>query len=221
MKLEISVKVLSPLHLGSGEADVALDAEIVHDALGLPYFPGRRFKGLLYESALEVEEMLERSGMKLPGLTANVLFRHSAEGGVQLAVPNLSIAEKECYEAVSKAWAYLEAEYPELLRPTDVLETYASLRYATSIDDDGVAADGSLRNMRVLEEGAAFSGVVEVLGAEAESALPLLAAALHNLRSAGGRRSRGLGEICCRMKVLDGKQAGKTSEKILKEVLSK
>ena len=53
------IKALSPLHLGSGQADVNVDAEVIHDDAGLPYFPAKRFKGLLYESALEVAEMSE------------------------------------------------------------------------------------------------------------------------------------------------------------------
>ena len=55
MKIEITVTVVSPLHLGAGTADINVDADIVHDEYGLPYFPGRRFKGLLYESAVEVQ----------------------------------------------------------------------------------------------------------------------------------------------------------------------
>lgn len=48
--LQIEVTLFSPLQLGSGKADVILDSEAVHDRYGLPYFPGKRFKGLLYEA---------------------------------------------------------------------------------------------------------------------------------------------------------------------------
>ena len=77
MKLNFSVEVLSPIHLGSGQADVNVDADVIHDRYGMPYFPGRRFKGLLYESALEVREMGCRSGYdKLLQRDIDVLFHH-------------------------------------------------------------------------------------------------------------------------------------------------
>ncbi len=59
MEYEVRIKTESPLCLNSGKADVNVDADIVHDALGLPYFPGKRLRGLLYESAVEVVEMAE------------------------------------------------------------------------------------------------------------------------------------------------------------------
>ena len=43
-ELSIEIKVLSPIHLGSGQAEVNIDSEIVHDAQGFPYFPAKRFK---------------------------------------------------------------------------------------------------------------------------------------------------------------------------------
>ena len=59
MEIEVKIEVLSPIHLSSGQANVNVDAEVMHEANGLPYFPAKRFKGLLYESALEVTEMFE------------------------------------------------------------------------------------------------------------------------------------------------------------------
>lgn len=37
MEYEVRIKTESPLCLNSGKADVNVDADIVHDALGLPY----------------------------------------------------------------------------------------------------------------------------------------------------------------------------------------
>ncbi len=53
----IQIETLSPLHLGSGQENIVLDADVVYDQYGMPYFPARRFRGLLYESAMEMEEM--------------------------------------------------------------------------------------------------------------------------------------------------------------------
>ena len=65
MIIDVTVTALSPLHLGSGKADVVIDAEVVHDKYGMPYLPAKRFKGVLYESALEVWEMSELSDAHL------------------------------------------------------------------------------------------------------------------------------------------------------------
>ena len=117
MRLEITVKVKSPIHLGSGQADVNVDAEVIHDDCGLPYFPGRRFKGLLFESALEVCEMSERSGMAIGSGTLDALFHHEEAGDVQLVIPNLYIKDPAGSETVRKAWEALETDYPDILRP--------------------------------------------------------------------------------------------------------
>ena len=91
-ELDVTIEVLSPIHLNSGQADVNVDAEIVHDAQGFPYFPAKRFKGLLYESALEVVEMFELSGLDTENLASleEIFHRHS-ESDIQLIVPNFYI----------------------------------------------------------------------------------------------------------------------------------
>ena len=71
-----TIEAVSPIHLGSGAADVNLDADIIHDEFGLPYFPAKRFKGLLYESAVELEEMFELAGMPLDETLVEDIFHH-------------------------------------------------------------------------------------------------------------------------------------------------
>ena len=226
MNIELTLETLSPLHLGSGEADVNVDAEVVHDAYGMPYVPGRRFKGLLYESALEVEEIAKRSGLaKLSALSAAALFRHSGETAAtnavscQLVVPNLYLSSSDGYPALVAAWERLQTDYPDLLRPADLLEEYTSLRYQTKLTN-GVAAKGSLHNMRVIHAGITFAGTLSLQGSDAEAGLPLLAASVRNLRHAGLKRTRGFGEIICHLSVQDGAHKGATEETILEEVLA-
>ena len=48
--IRIHIRTFSPLHLGTGYADIHVDADVVQDDVGLPYFPAKRLKGLLYES---------------------------------------------------------------------------------------------------------------------------------------------------------------------------
>ena len=110
MEITLKVETLSPLHMGSGHADVNVDADVVCDAYGMPYFPARRFKGLVYESALEVAEMEERSGLALFGTDAlAALFHHGTDASdAQLIFSNLYIAEAGEYRRMQATWAYLE-----------------------------------------------------------------------------------------------------------------
>ena len=211
----VRVEALSPLHLGSGKADVTIDAEIVHDAIGLPYFPAKRFKGLLYESAMEVVEIMNVR----PLFTADdvrKLFRHGAEdeNGTQLVVSNLRLEE---YDTMREDWGYLQSRYPNLIQPQDVLEQYTSLRYQTKIDPKTrMAANTSLHNMRVADKGLVFVGKLKVQHAS-EKALRILALALRNLEHAGLKRNRGFGKIRCTLERNGEAVGSEIIEKALKE----
>ena len=67
-KYILTVEALSPVHLGAGKSDVIIDAETAHDEFGMPYFPAKRLKGLLYESALELAEMSNESSFTIAEL---------------------------------------------------------------------------------------------------------------------------------------------------------
>ena len=197
-EFDIKIEVKSPIHLGSGQADVNLDAEIVHDALGFPYFPAKRFKGLLYESVVEVFEMCELAGMDTDNLAEpeKIFNRNSDDTGnvsdVQIIVPNFYFKD---YQKICDEWKYLQKKYPEVFSPTDILNSYTSVRYQTQLKD-GIVVDGSLRNLRVLNAGVEFYGTVTVLNAS-DGILNLIALALKNLSAAGTKRNRGFGHITC------------------------
>lgn len=204
---EVRVEVISPVHFGSGKGDVTIDAEVAHDVLGLPYFPAKRFKGLLYESALEVVEIMGDNPL-ISADEVRVLFRHGQKSmdtdSVQMVTSNLRL---EDYETLQEEWGYLQKAYPELLQPQDVLEQYTSLRYQTKIDPKtGIAADTSLHNMRVVDKGVVFIGRMELKnGGEKERRI--LSLAVRNLERAGLKRNRGFGKIRCTL-TQDGKNVG-------------
>lgn len=214
--IDVTIKILSPIHLGSGQADVNVDAEIVHDEFGLPYFPGKRFKGLLYESAVEVVEMFELSGLasEKSSPLEKIFHRHS-ESDVQLIVPNFFIRPRAEYERLCAEWKYLQWEYSEIFTATEVLNAFTSLRYQTRLEN-GIAADGSLHNLRVLDAGTEFFGSITLLNADKEI-INLLALALKNLSAAGTKRNRGFGRIKCTA-TFDGSPADKLARKFLAKV---
>lgn len=232
IKIKVSVETKSPIHLSSGQADVNVDADVVHDKYGLPYFPAKRLKGLLYESAIEVKEMTEETDIKeVSQNTIDELFQHTSTD-VQMIAEDLYFPD---YEKLKVDLEYLEARYPAYVRKEDVLQEFTSIRYQTAIDKEtGTAADGSLRNIRVVDENITFSGIWEIQNAEKEH-MTVLALAMKNLNWAGGKRNRGFGKISCKysvkeiVEVVDIKKDEKTQaekldlnqETLVNEVLEK
>ena len=200
-EIDVTIKVETPLHLGSGQADVNIDAEIVHDAWGLPYFPAKRFKGLLFESAVEVFEMFELANMSTENLAVpeNIFHKFSDDDGnvsdVQVVVPNFYICPVEEYQKLCEDWRYLQTKYKEIFRPSDVLKSFTSIRYQTKLEN-GVAAKGTLHNLNVLNAETNFFGKI-ILVNESPPVINLLALALKNLSAAGTKRNRGFGRITC------------------------
>ena len=195
-EFDVTIEILSPIHLSSGRADVTIDAEIVHDALGFPYFPAKRFKGLLYESALEVFEMFELSGLDTKNLSPlEEIFHRQSTSAIQPIVPNFYIRPAEEYQKFCAEWKYLQTTYPEIFTAAEVLNSYTSIRYQTKLEN-GLAAEGSLHNMRVLDDGIKFFGKITLLNAD-DKVLNVLALAIKNLSAAGMKRNRGFGRIKC------------------------
>lgn len=210
--MEIKITTLSPIHIGSGKADVNLDAEIVHDKYGIPYFPGKRFRGLLYESALEITEMkpLQNKAFADPKILRE-LFNQTADTPVILTMHNFYPPH---YRELCQDLEYLQDKYGDIIDAQDVLAYYTDIRFQTKIDDrTGIAADTSLHNMRVVDQGVDFVGELEVCGDpdRTENHRILLALALKNLRYAGSKRNRGFGKIDCRM----------TDDKLMAELIEK
>ena len=223
-EFDVTIKILSPIHLSSGQANVNIDTEIVHDALGFPYFPAKRFKGLLYESVLEVFEMFELSGLSTENLSPHeLIFHRKSSSDVQLIVPNFYIRPADEYEKFCAEWKYLKGKYPEIFTTAEILNAFTSIRYQTELKD-GVAAKGSLHNMRVLDsdinifgdKGIKFFGKVTLLNDD-DKVLNVLALAIKNLSSAGMKRNRGFGRIECTATF--GK--GLTAESIVKKFFAK
>ncbi|SHF14997.1 RAMP superfamily CRISPR-associated protein [Schwartzia succinivorans] len=215
--IDVEIKVMSPIHLASGQADVNVDAEVIHEACGLPYFPAKRFKGLLYESALEVAEMGERCGESLIDRdTLEKLFHHVSDSDMQLVVSDFYIAKADEHEKMVRALEVLEKKYAGLLTAEDVLEEYTSVRYQTKLED-GVAADTSLHNMRVVDaENLVFYGTMELWGEASEEVLSVIALAAKNMSRAGAKRNRGFGRISCSVRVAGGENGDAIVKSALK-----
>ena len=200
-KMTIKIELLSPLQLSSGREDIIHDSDAVHDSYGVPYFPGKRLKGLLYESALELVEM----GAKFNKRDIDILFGNIGETRIRIdnfyLKGSTEAEDAEDAEKIRSSWSYLENKYPEIFNTENVWQSYTEVRHQTKIDEaTGTAEDKSLRNMRVVQKGLAFVGDIYLLASanrinDDES---IVEQALLNLRFAGSKRNRGFGRIKCK-----------------------
>ena len=195
----LTIQLLSPTMLMSGQVDVNTDSTIVHDRYGIPFIPAKRVRGVLYESALEVAEMMETA--KMTAFTTDdvkVLFNR-LEGVTdepRLSISNLTIAD---YDVVSRELAQLEEQYPTVFTKDHVLEEYTSMLYYTSIDQTtGTAMEGTLHNSRVLNKGLTFKGHIDVEDMT-DTDRYILSCAVRNMTGIGGKRNRGFGQVVCKI----------------------
>lgn len=188
--------------LMSGQGDVNTDSTIIHDRYGIPYIPAKRVRGVLYESALEVAEMMELS--KLDAFTiedVNILFNRSTddqlvEDNPKLAISNLTIAD---YDTVANDIAALQSDknLNKIFTKDRILGEYTSMRYYTSIvKKSGTTREGTLHNSRVLNRNLEFKGHITIDDMTDTERL-ILSCAVRNLTGIGGKRNRGFGRIEC------------------------
>lgn len=201
LKLQIIIELKSALLLGSGTGHGAfIDTDIIYDNNGIPYFPGRRLKGLLRESADEVREMLTQA--TLAGFISSDV--NSVFGtGLNSSAITVSNLELEGYRESQAVLQTARNAYPHLVNQNTVLHSLTGIRQQTAVNEKGIAKPNSLRTIRVMkpksslkENGSTIPRrFVGEIGIRDESSIRLLALSCSNLRQAGSKRNRGLGSI--------------------------
>ena len=215
-KYRIEVRLLSEAIFGSGYSKPgSIDLEIVCDECGIPFMKAKTFKGNFREAMEETIDLLELDG----GLLKKLLG--SENGGIN-AWKTLRFSDCAIAESVRKI---LIASIQEgKIDQDEIKDSLTQIRSFTSIDDDGSASDGSLRQIRVIKKGLIFNVVLSCERDLTKKELGLIAASVRNLRHIGTMRTRGKGEVECTLKVLDqGCYVDKTNyyiDELIKEVKS-
>ena len=191
-KYKIRIEAKSSLQLSTNKSDIMIDTEIVHDQYGMPYFPAKRFKGLLYESAVEMAEISQEKWMTIDEI--DDLFGLGKTES-KLRMENFYLPN---YRQMCRDWRYLNKQYKGIFTKQNVLELYTDIRFQTAIDrETGTAKSTSLYNMQVVDDGTEFEGKIELVE-DTDKNLLILILALKNLRFVGAKRNRGYGEIVCK-----------------------
>ncbi|MEA3287956.1 MAG: hypothetical protein U9Q77_11370 [Candidatus Marinimicrobia bacterium] len=203
--LNYSIELLSDTVPASGlTASAIVDTEIAVDSFGLPVIPGKRLKGLMRESLLEVGEITGHD-LQLP--LDSLFGQVGVADGYSIMLSDASLSDSEGIR-LWLSWA--NEKFPGFFRDSMVLESFTDIRRQTKLKD-GVAVKHSLRSMRVLKTGLTFFGSItsdrEIPGAE----VSLLAMTLGNLRFLGLNRNRGLGRIKCELLDSTGTKISQTT----------
>lgn len=192
--LHMVIKTLTYAGPGSGEGyGSVVDRDVVFDDLGIPYLPARRIKGVLREAAIELQEMFTSSGiMTVTNEQIEKLFgREGQQEGSGLIVTDFYFPD---YKVIKKWFKYLFDKYGMLFAPPVLMDYFTETRHQTSINDQGIAEEGSLRTSRVLKKDLSFKGEL-FLSEYSEEDTRLIALACANVRRLGGQRNRGFGEV--------------------------
>ncbi len=195
-KYRIQLELTSPCLPGAGEGrGSVIDTDLVFDSCGLPYFPARRLKGALRESANEVIEMLQQAKISYfeQGLIEHIFGVPGDIEGGKIYFSNLHLPQ---YDEVSAWCRWALQEYNNILSPDVITNVLTELRQQTSINENGIAEDHSLRTVRVLKTGLSFEGEISLLSKN-ETAIDLLALSCANLHRLGTMRNRGFGCVKC------------------------
>ena len=197
----LTITLCSDLCAGSGYAYAGvIDSDICYDDFGLPYIPAKRLKGCMRESAQsilydfisqeDVEKLFGAAGEKSCGL---------------LAINNARITNYDKIVEELKALKKNGSEVVAYSSQQEILNQFTQIKAQTSIDENGVADDNTLRYTRVVKQYSPITNKPLVFETEItltqattdlEEILKKIALATRNI---GMHRNRGMGSVTCKL----------------------
>lgn len=184
-KYEIKIELLSETILGSGESVAGyVDLDILHDELGLPFFKGKTLKGRLRE---EAENIVRLQSNIFSQSQVDFLFgKVDGKQDTVLAFSNCTVSSN-----IQKAIKTSN------LSSIDILNSLTDIRSFTSIGNNGVAEEGTLRQIRVINKGLKLFSEVSLRKDISKEDLLLIGLSVLALKHIGLMCSRGKGNIKC------------------------
>jgi CRISPR-associated protein Csx10 len=187
----IEFELISETIFGSGESvPGSVDSEIVHDELGLPYYKSKTFKGRLRE---EIENIALLAGTLNKSTNYSEKVRDMFGDNTSHTYETIKFSDCTFKPNVIKAINYGISN--KMFSKEEVLNSLTEVRYSTSIDENGISMDGSLRSFRVINDGMKFLTKLDFTRQVTDEELELLSAGVASLRHIGTKVSKGKGEI--------------------------
>lgn len=189
---KLTIKLKSDSLIGSGQGfGVLIDSDVVFDDVGIPYIPARRVKGLLRDSA----EELNSSALYSQPTDIASIFGKAGGAEVNSYFSDLKLNGADEF----KPWLqYLyQSELKNFINPEAVKDNYTLTRTQTAIEVEdkekfGTAKENSLRAARVLKKGLEFTGIIQT-----NTDKDFLINTAKNLKWLGTKRNRGFGNVEC------------------------
>lgn len=197
VRKRITIELKSDLCIASGYSYAGLiDSDICYDEFGIPYIPGKRYKGCLRQTA-------EKELHTLTDGHVEEIFGNSRDDGTKGII--IENAYPLDYEALTGALRKIQnssnRRLKEHLSVQHVLGEYTTIKAQTRLNSDGVADDKTLRYTRTVNRYTAekqelvFETYVTYESTDiTEKILPLVVSATKHI---GLNRNRGLGNIKC------------------------
>lgn len=200
LKLQIEVKLLSETIFGSGETvSNSVDIEVLQNELGIPYMKGKTFKGKLREEVEAVAKLLQTSTGKTFKAEVDSLF--GKEGAYSDDKSNIlsTLKFSNCEISENIRNILSESMKKGQVIKEEILGAFTDIRSFTSIGEDGIAKDGSLRQGRVTKKDIKYYVDLNICRNLTDIEKGLLAAGVSSLRNIGAMESRGKGRVECRL----------------------
>jgi CRISPR-associated protein Csx10 len=180
---KIRLTTQSDTLFAAAEGSAAVDSTTQYDQYGFPFLPAKTFKGLLKESAIEVQEILGKEWNIDNSIIHNLFGQEGVGNSGRLDFGNGVLEDVASYK---------ESTMKYDVKPQEVLDYFTHIRYQTAMEN-GVAKEGSLRSSRVIKPDLTFE--IKLAGELEKGHLELLQKACQNLRHVGTNRNRGFGKV--------------------------
>jgi CRISPR-associated protein Csx10 len=183
--MKVKIKLISDVVFGNGESvPGGEDIAVLNDAYGFPYYKGGTFKGIFRE---ELDRYLGWNGFgeserkkKIKELLGNSGDDDFGEGKL--------IFSDFCLSDAVRASIIKEIGCD---KKQDILDALTHLRMFTSIDENGMTKQGSLRIGRCVNKGLYFYSEIKCRKEDEEMVSEVLA----QIKAIGTMRSRGFGRV--------------------------
>ena len=188
--MKIEMELLSDAIPGSGEGIAGIiDGDITYNEFGIPHIPAKRIKGILRESARDLQD----AGLLNADQIDRIFGVSGQEKGTELKLADGHVPDyenlRDFLKTITRGATY--KKLASLFNQEAVLDYYCYTRSQTTINKNGVAQKDSLRTFRILKKKLKFYfNVVCPDGCEED-----LENILKVTRAFGTSRTRGTGEI--------------------------
>lgn len=198
----ITIVTMSDIMPGSGESMPGVaDSDSRYDAYGLPYMNAKTLKGHLRE---QMELLLHIAPDRYEGVSVESLLGasdlESRRDAARIRLSSLTVP------AAIRGRVMQEID-AQRVTAEEIAYALSDIRYQTRIGNGGVAADGSLRQIRLIRKGLQFTAILEADDLREEERR-FLQDAVRAIQHIGTGKSKGLGTVASHIEQVSAADAG-------------